>query len=157
MVPARRVSEPAFKIALDTGFFFALFSPQMGNLSEHFSIEEFACPHCGQGLPSARLLEILEAARTATGIPFLITSGFRCAAHNAEVGGVEPSEHGNYLTGLSDAVDLYCVSSVVRFSLLKAFLALGVKRIGIGNAHLHIGVGVAFPQNVVFPDVEKFV
>lgn len=65
-------------------------------LSEHFSREEFACHHCDQ-LPaegiSKALLEGLETLREAVDRPIHVTNGYRCPEHNAEVGGVEDSQH----------------------------------------------------------------
>ena len=39
------------------------------------------------------LLVKLDLLRTITGAPITITSGWRCAEHNAAVGGVENSKH----------------------------------------------------------------
>ena len=73
----------------------------------HFARWEFACDHnaCG-GFPVEMdpvLLEKLEALRNALGRPVIITSGVRCEARNAEVGGIAGSRH---LSG--KAADLYC-------------------------------------------------
>lgn len=48
------------------------------------------------------LLLKLEALRNALNVPVIITSGLRCPERNAEVGGVEQSQH---LVG--QAADLY--------------------------------------------------
>lgn len=127
----------------------------MGDLSQHFSSDEFRCPDCGKGRPTGRLLNVLQGARLTAGVPILITSGYRCRRHNLEVGGCEPCEHGNYYTEETEAADVFCQAAQMRYLLLKSFLDQGVTRIGIGNYHLHIGTGQAFPQNVIFPDKEK--
>lgn len=66
----------------------------MGDLSPHFSKSEFAC-HCGCGevAVSLALIDALETLRTALDAPIIITSGYRCPKHNAEIGGVEDSQH----------------------------------------------------------------
>lgn len=65
-----------------------------GNLSEHFSSDEFACHHCGQVTEiHPRLIELLEQLRKNCGRPLHINSGYRCPVHNAEVGGVKNSQH----------------------------------------------------------------
>ena len=58
-----------------------------------FRPEEFKCPCCGQGQPAQLLVLWLDLFRAAWGGPVKINSGFRCAAHNAEVGGAERSRH----------------------------------------------------------------
>ena len=66
----------------------------MGDLSEHFSRQEFAC-HCGCGMNTidARTLELCEEVREFTGAPVKVTSGHRCAKHNKRVGGASNSQH----------------------------------------------------------------
>lgn len=66
----------------------------MGNLSDHFSVNEFAC-RCGCGFSSVspKLIALLESIRSNFNAPVNITSGCRCAAHNRAVGGVANSQH----------------------------------------------------------------
>ena len=126
----------------------------MGDLTAHFSLIEFQCPDCHIGRPSPHLLSVLEGARVLYGRPIIISSGYRCKVHNAEVGGVEPSEHGNYKTGITEAADVLAVTAEERYEMIRIFLGLGVQRIGVGNLHLHIGVSTTFPNPAIFPDVE---
>jgi len=65
----------------------------LGDLSEHFSRAELQCKDCGQCLLSPRLLPALEALRALGPEPIIIHDGYRCAEHNAAVGGVQHSEH----------------------------------------------------------------
>jgi len=63
----------------------------------HFKDDEFRCKHCGK-LPSGgidkRLLVMLEQLRIRIGNkPIIITSGYRCPAHNKAVGGATNSQH----------------------------------------------------------------
>lgn len=63
----------------------------------HFSREEFAC-RCGRcggfpAEPEAALLRIAEEVRTHFDAPAIVSSGVRCPAHNAAVGGVVGSRH----------------------------------------------------------------
>ena len=65
-------------------------------LSKHFDSEEFDCHCCNQGGDemSPVLIELLEQLRAdCGGYPLFINSGYRCSAHNAEVGGVKNSQH----------------------------------------------------------------
>lgn len=76
---------------------------------EFFKLQEFACKCCGQLPPSLRenlealVTEVLDPARRAFGGPVLVSSGYRCPAHNAEVGGVPNSMHQR-----CEAADIYC-------------------------------------------------
>lgn len=64
-------------------------------LSEHFAASEFVCHCCGQGANkiAPRLIELLEQLRAMAGAPVQVNCGYRCPKHNAEVGGVEDSQH----------------------------------------------------------------
>ena len=65
----------------------------MGDLSEHFSRHELACPHCGVCELDARLVPALEQLRAAAGVPIVVHDAYRCEAHNKAVGGVAHSQH----------------------------------------------------------------
>ena len=74
-----------------------------------FSMNEFEC-HCGCRMPdSARaniealVEQVLDPARERYGKPVCVNSGYRCARHNAAVGGVANSQH---LRG--EAADICC-------------------------------------------------
>lgn len=63
----------------------------------HFSPDEFRCHHCGE-LPAGGmdpdLLALLEQIRAHFGDkPVTINSGYRCPAHNADIGGATNSQH----------------------------------------------------------------
>ncbi|MGP9500276.1 D-Ala-D-Ala carboxypeptidase family metallohydrolase [Halomonas sp. AOP43-D1-4] len=66
----------------------------MPQVSQHFQRREFAC-RCGCGFDTvdSQTLAALEAIRTHFGQPVTVTSGCRCAAHNARVGGARNSQH----------------------------------------------------------------
>ncbi len=65
----------------------------MGDLSAHFSRQELQCRCCGRLEVDSRLLDGLEALREVAGVPVIVHAGYRCARHNAEVGGAVHSEH----------------------------------------------------------------
>ena len=74
-----------------------------------FSMNEFEC-HCGCRMPdSARanivalVEQVLDPARERYGKPVCVNSGYRCARHNAAVGGVVGSQH---MRG--EAADICC-------------------------------------------------
>ena len=64
-----------------------------------FKEKEFVCRCCGELPPIARenieaLVEnVLDPLRERYGKPIVVNSGYRCAKHNKEVGGVPNSQH----------------------------------------------------------------
>lgn len=65
----------------------------MGQLSKHFTREEFLCPCCKAGTVDPELITVLEDVREFFGQPVRINSGYRCEKHNKEVGGEPNSMH----------------------------------------------------------------
>lgn len=66
----------------------------MGDLSAHFSREEFDCMcGCGAANVDQALIDGLEELRSLLAAPITITSGVRCKRHNANVGGSPKSQH----------------------------------------------------------------
>jgi len=118
----------------------------VGDLSAHFSRSEFACKcGCGGVQVNPVLIEALEDIREFSGIPMVITSGWRCPAHNAAVGGAPSSAH---LTG--EAADFFVSGNIDRFKFLEAIFTYGPKRIGIGSDFIHVDVKTDAPQEVVW-------
>lgn len=74
-----------------------------------FKEKEFVCRCCGELPPYARenvkalVAAVLDPARERFGKPIIVNSGYRCAKHNREVGGVTQSQH---LVG--EAADIRC-------------------------------------------------
>jgi uncharacterized protein YcbK (DUF882 family) len=62
-------------------------------LAEHFNLIEFQCPCCHAVMLSPSLVRRLERLRLVWGRAIIVTSGYRCARHNREVGGAERSAH----------------------------------------------------------------
>lgn len=87
----------------------------------------------------------LDLARSKAGIPFVITSGKRSQENNSAIGGVGDSSH---LRGM--AVDLRCASSQDRYKMVSALLSVGIKRIGIYNAHCHADADPTLLQEVIW-------
>ena len=77
-----------------------------------FKDGEFRCRCCGGLPPDAReniralVEEVLDPAREILGGPVTVNSGYRCAKHNREVGGVSASQH---LRG--EAADVCCADN----------------------------------------------
>lgn len=80
---------------------------------QHFGRHEFAC-ECGKcgGYPvepSRELVAVLERIRAQAGEAVYISSGVRCRAHNAAVGGSSDSRH-----MYGDAADIRCYGKTPR-------------------------------------------
>ncbi|CAM4029755.1 YcbK family protein [Campylobacter armoricus] len=98
--------------------------------NKYFKESEFKCK-CGKcklpkGVPSDELIDILCQIREHFNAPVIINSAYRCASHNAKVGGAAKSQH-----TLGSAVD-FIVKGVkteeVHQYVLDSFgeLALGI-------------------------------
>jgi hypothetical protein len=88
-------------------------------VTAHFQQSEFACRCCGHGAAKPKLIAALEWVRRDWGQPMTVTSGFRCAKHNAEVGGAPNSAH---LTG--DAADISDAGGAIRAWMTEDMLAI---------------------------------
>lgn len=115
-----------------------------------FKESDFACKcGCGKGFPdmSEELLDKLFRARARAGVPFIITSGFRCEEHNRKCGGKPSSAH---LRGM--AVDVKYPDSRGAYKMLKAFLEVGFVRLGKhdGQGFFHVDCDRSLPQEVFF-------
>lgn len=109
-------------------------------LSAHFDSSEFACKcGCG-GLHNGadinpRLVQVLERMRAIIGNPLVLSCGYRCPAHNAEVGGVSNSQH---IYGT--AADVQCPDGVMLQTLYDAAVTAGADGIGIYSWGVHVDV-----------------
>lgn len=63
------------------------------NVSEHFTLQEIACHHCGVNGAKPELIDALEKLRWLLNRPIIVDDAYRCPTHNAEVGGVSNSQH----------------------------------------------------------------
>lgn len=106
----------------------------------------FKCP-CGKcdTKPTKAFLDRLDEARDIAGVPFVILSGPRCAAHNEHVGGAPGSDH-----LLGEAVDIRTYGSSARFAVMYGGLMAGITRIGINKNSVHLGIGTEHIQRVAW-------
>lgn len=111
----------------------------------YFKKAEFECPCCGEEHMAEEFLARLDNARAIAGVPFSISSGWRCKKHNRDVGGVAGSEH---ISG--HGVDITASSSALRFKIVKACLTVGFTRIGISRSFVHVGDSDSHPQGVMW-------
>jgi hypothetical protein len=98
---------------------------------KHFKKEEFYCKHCNKEHMDEQFMLTLDDARDMAGVPFKITSGYRCPEHDAMVDG-----KGNHPTG--KAADIEVASSRSRFLILQALFAANFRRIGLDETFIHV-------------------
>jgi len=110
-----------------------------------FKPEEFRCPCCGEVKIDPLLVSMLDAAREMAGVPFIITSGYRCERHNREVGGKPDSAH---LKGL--AADIATSSAEERYKIFEALIRVGFRRLGIGKDFVHADIDPRKPQGLLW-------
>ena len=108
----------------------------------YFRPEEFdcKCKKCkdngeGRGVDMMEdyFLQMLDDARHKAGIPFVITSGYRCPSHNRAVGGVANSAHTKGL-----AADIACSDERSRGYIIGALYEASFNRIGIHPEFIHV-------------------
>lgn len=105
-------------------------------LSPNFSELELACKCCNMLYYRQDLIDKLEALRKAAGNrPVTINSGYRCAKHNAAVGGVSTSQH-----LLGKAADIE-VAGLAPAKVAELAEKVGFGGIGLYDSFCHVDVG----------------
>jgi len=103
------------------------------------------CPHANrEDIDPYLVLSLIQLERSI-GVPLEFSSGYRCKACNAAVGGVKNSAH---LRG--KAVDILADASSERFSIVKTALSFGFLRIGVGKTFIHVDIDAALPQQMLW-------
>lgn len=110
-------------------------------LSANFKANEFdcKCTRCSETLIDTSLVDILQKIRSHYGKSVNINSAYRCAKHNAEVGGASGSHHTKGM-----AADIV-VKGIDALEVARYAESIGIKRIGYYDANhgnfVHIGSG----------------
>jgi hypothetical protein len=111
---------------------------ELPRLSEHFTVAELRCRHCGESYVRRELLAALEGLRDELGRPIVIRSAYRCPHHNNAVGGARASMH---LHGLAADVAHPCTVDEAR--TLELFSGIGDK----GGLVAHVDLRHLSPEN----------
>lgn len=101
---------------------------QKTKLSENFVSTEFDCHGkgcCSETTVNPKLVEYIQKIRDHFGKSITVTSGYRCATHNKNVGGATGSRHSK-----GDAADIV-VSGVTPAEVAKYAESIGIKGIGL--------------------------
>ena len=114
---------------------------------KHFLLSEFDSPDApGSGSNMDRwFLQMIDEARGAAGIPFVINSGYRTPAHNAAVGGKENSAHQR-----GRAADIEAKTGAEKFRIVQAAIQAGFRRIGIGKTFIHVDNDGTLPNPAIW-------
>lgn len=99
---------------------------------KHFHIDEFRCNCCGKEEMRESTLQMLDKAREIAGVPFVVTSGYRCKEHNEREGGSVTSSHKH-----GWAADIAANNSKTREAVLRGLIKAGFTRIGISESFIH--------------------
>lgn len=109
----------------------------------YFDLKEFDCKHCGKNEMDPIFIDWLDMARGCAGVPFKITSGYRCEEYDKQIGG-----RGNHPTGR--AADILCYDSRHRYKIVEALLLCKFSRIGIGPNFIHVDCVQGKPDDVIW-------
>lgn len=95
----------------------------------HFTPDELRCRcGCGRCEMDAAFMDKLEAARVAAGVPFVVTSGYRCPDHDRAVGTSSTPGAGPHTTG--KAADIGWPPEKA-FAILVAAVNAGLRGLGM--------------------------
>lgn len=102
---------------------------------KYFKKSEFTCKcGCGETVISDDLLQMLDNAREHAGLPFKITSGYRCPNHPES----KKNPTSSHIKGL--AADIKCSDSKTRAILIDALTYVEFCRIGISKSFIHVDI-----------------
>jgi zinc D-Ala-D-Ala carboxypeptidase len=106
---------------------------------KHFKIDEFRCKcGCGRNEISEKLIDKLDALRTAVGFALPVTSGYRCPDHNAKVSST--GRTGPHTTGRAVDVGVRGAQALEVLTLALAggqFTGIGINQKG-GARFVHL-------------------
>ncbi len=111
----------------------------------YFDISDFNCPCCGDNKMEKEFLDKIDLARALAGVPFIITSGYRCKKHNVDVGGSVTSSHVD-----GEAGDIKAKNSRARSKIVRGLHSAGFRRIGIAGDFIHADISKFKSQDVLW-------
>jgi hypothetical protein len=114
-----------------------------------FTVDEFRC-NCGCGIsnPHLEMIQRLDRARDRAEVPFRISSGSRCADHNASLRvsldssptSVDSSAHLASDEQVSFAADIVVSGARNRYKIHAALAEVGFTRFGLGDRFIHTDI-----------------
>lgn len=115
--------------------------------AKYFKESEFkACtPSCSLQNMDQKFMQSLDALRSVAGIPLVLNCAYRSVEWDKAKG-----RSGNSAHTRGKAVDIRCTTTLNRMKIVKAALAIGIRRIGIGKNFIHVDTDTSLPQDVIF-------
>jgi|TARA_R110000824_G_scaffold190294_1_gene371817 zinc D-Ala-D-Ala carboxypeptidase len=102
---------------------------------KYFKKSEFTCKcGCGKNIINDDLLFQLDRARGFAGIPFKISSGYRCENHPES----KKNPTSSHITGL--AADIECKDSNTRAIMMDALVYAEFERYGLHKSFIHVDI-----------------
>lgn len=107
----------------------------------NFTTKELACRCCGVANTDPSFADRLQVLRDLCGFALVVTSGYRCEAHNqATAGSASGSLH---TQGRAVDIATQSMSGNELHALLRSAYALGFGGIGVYKTHVHLDLGKA--------------
>ena len=107
---------------------------------QYFSLSEFDSPdEPGSGRKMrAEFVRLLDKARHISGVPYVITSGYRTQNHleSLTAQGYPTSKTSAHLDGW--AADIATPTNAIRYAVLRGLFSVGFNRVGIGRGFVHV-------------------
>lgn len=92
-----------------------------------FTVDELKCQHCGDHKMDDDFMLKIEALRHDLGIPFTVTSAYRCPEHPIEAAKKSPGAHAS-----GRAIDIACQGDKA-YEILEGALRMGLTGIGVNQ------------------------
>jgi len=115
-------------------------------LTYNFVQSEFDQP----GIPGSgknmdkKTINKLQQARSISGVPYVINSGWRSKEYNKEIGGATGSLHVE-----GKAVDIKCSNESDRYNILFGLILAGFQRVLIYRGHIHAVYSENIPLRLI--------
>jgi len=105
----------------------------------YFTLDEFKCKHCGANQIDPALVLELDELRHRFRKPLLISSGYRCPAHNSKVS--KTGLYGPHTTGKAAdiAISHGDALALLKLALQMRFTGIGINQKG-GGRFLHLDI-----------------
>lgn len=104
-------------------------------MAKYFKEAEFrrCVPSCSLADMDAQFIQVLDRVRGLAGIPLVLNSAYRSPEYEKSKKRSGTSAHCQ-----GRAVDIRCNTSANRLAIIRAALAAGIERIGVGKTYIHL-------------------